>query len=135
MPLGWALEDTGGAETLARFLVDLEQGGPNWLIVGTLLAVTMALSNVINNAACAVIMAPIAYRMAVDLGVNPDTFFMTVAVGASCAFATPIGHQCNLLVLGPGGYRFSDYGRLGIPRSLLVIAVGVPLILLVWPAG
>jgi di/tricarboxylate transporter len=135
IPLGWALEDSGGAETIARMLLTLEHGAPGWAIMATLLAVTMLLSNVINNAATAVLMAPIAYRLAVDLGHDPDSFFMAVAVGASCAFLTPIGHQCNLLVLGPGGYRFRDYARLGLPLSLLVVGVGVPLILWVWPLG
>ncbi len=78
-------------------------------------------------------MAPIAYALAIDLGVSPDTFLMAVAVGASCCFLTPIGHQCNVLVLGPGGYKFSDYARLGLPLSVIAVAIGLFLILQVWP--
>jgi di/tricarboxylate transporter len=133
LPLGWALESSGGAATIARSLMELEPGAPGYILVGTMLLVTMLLSNLINNAATAVIMAPIAFRFALQLGYSPDTFFMAVAVGASCAFLTPIGHQCNLLVLGPGGYRFSDYSRLGVPLSILTVLVAVPLILLFWP--
>ena len=133
LPLGWALESSGGAESIAAMLMNLEPAAPGFIVVGTVLLVTMLLSNLINNAATAVIMAPIAYRFALEIGANPDTFFMAVAVGASSAFLTPIGHQCNLLVLGPGGYRFSDYSRLGIPLSLLTVVVAVPLILYFWP--
>jgi len=133
LPLGWALESSGGAETIADLLMHLEPSAPGYVLVGTVLVVTMLLSNLINNAATAVIMAPIAFRFALQTGVNPDTLFMAVAVGASTAFLTPIGHQCNLLVLGPGGYRFSDYFRLGVPLSILVILAAVPLILWVWP--
>jgi di/tricarboxylate transporter len=133
LPIGWALETSGGAESIARMLLSLEGGAPPWVILASLLVVTMLISNLINNAATAVIMAPIAYRMAIDLGHNSDTYFMAVAVGASCAFLTPIGHQCNLLVLGPGGYRFSDYSRLGLPLSIVVVLAAVPLILYFWP--
>ncbi len=133
LPLGWALESSGGASTIAHSLMELEPGAPGYILVGTMLVTTMLLSNLINNAATAVIMAPIAFRFAIQLGYSPDTFFMAVAVGASCAFLTPIGHQCNLLVLGPGGYRFSDYSRLGIPMSILTVLVAVPLILFFWP--
>ncbi len=131
--MGAALEHSGGAETLARSVIAGTQGWPAWSIVGALLVVTMLLSNVVNNAATVVMMAPIAYTLAVDLGRSPDTFLMAVSVGASSCFLTPIGHQCNTLVLGPGGYRFTDYLRVGAPLSVLVILVALPLILHFWP--
>jgi len=95
--------------------------------------VTMTLSDFMNNAATAAVMCPIAIGTAAQLGVNADPFLMGVAVGASCAFLTPIGHQNNTLILGPGGFRFGDYWKLGLPLEAIVVAVGVPLILLVWP--
>ena len=93
----------------------------------------MTVSDVLNNAATAVLMAPIAVRTATGMDVNPDSFLMAVAIGASCAFLTPIGHQNNALVMGPGGYRFGDYWRMGLPLEVLLISVGTPMILLVWP--
>jgi di/tricarboxylate transporter len=87
----------------------------------------------LNNAATVLVMAPIAASFAGRLGYNPDPFLMAVAIGAACDFLTPIGHQCNTLVMGPGGYRFSDYWRLGLPLSLIVLLVGVPLIAFFWP--
>ena len=95
--------------------------------------ITMCLSDIINNAATALIMAPISFGIAVSMGVSADPFLMAVAVGASCAFLTPIGHQCNALILGPGGYRFSDYWRMGLPLEILIVIVGTPLILRFWP--
>ncbi len=133
IPMGTALEKTGGADTLAHALAGLAVWVSPTGAVAVVMVSTMLISNVINNAATAVLMAPIAYKLSVDLGTSPDTFLMAVAVGASSCFLTPMGHQCNILVLGPGGYRFSDYIRLGLPLSLLVIAVGLPMILLVWP--
>jgi di/tricarboxylate transporter len=96
--------------------------------------ITMLLSDIMNNAATAVLMAPIGIEIARGLGVNVDPFLMAVAIGASSTYLTPIGHQSNLLVMGPGGYRFGDYWRMGLPLDLLILLVGVPLILLVWPA-
>jgi di/tricarboxylate transporter len=93
----------------------------------------MLLSDVMNNAATAAVLCPIALGVATSLGVNPDSFLMAVAIGASCAFLTPIGHQNNTLILGPGGFGFGDYWRLGLPLEAVVMAVGLPLILLVWP--
>jgi di/tricarboxylate transporter len=93
----------------------------------------MAVTPFLNNAATVLVMAPIAVSLAQTLGYRPDAFLMAVAVGAACDFLTPIGHQCNTLVMGPGGYRFGDYARLGAPLSLLVVLIGVPLIMLVWP--
>jgi len=98
-----------------------------------ILVVTMFLSDVMNNAATAAVMCPIAIGTASALGASADAFLMAVAIGASCAFLTPIGHQNNTLILGPGGFRFGDYWRLGLPLELLVIAVAVPLLLVVWP--
>ena len=93
----------------------------------------MAVTPFLNNAATVLVMAPIAASFAHNLGFRPEAFLMATAVGAGCDFLTPIGHQCNTLVMGPGGYRFGDYARLGAPLSLIVILVGVPLILAVWP--
>jgi len=93
----------------------------------------MFMSDIINNAATAMIMAPISVGIAISMGVSMDPFLMSVAIGASCAFLTPIGHQCNALILGPGGYRFSDYWRMGLPLELIIVIVGTPLILYFWP--
>jgi di/tricarboxylate transporter len=99
----------------------------------TVLVVTMTLSDLMNNAATAAVMCPIAIGTAQQLGASADPFLMAVAVGASCAFLTPIGHQNNTLILGPGGFRFGDYWRLGLPIEILVIAISVPMLLQVWP--
>ena len=98
-----------------------------------ILAVAMAVTPFLNNAATVLMMAPIAASLATSLKLNPDPFLMAVAVGAGCDFLTPIGHQCNTLVMGPGGYRFGDYWRLGLPLSVIVVVVGTPLIAWVWP--
>ena len=98
-----------------------------------ILVITMFLSDVMNNAATAAVMCPIAIGTASALGVNPDSFLMAVAIGASCAFLTPIGHQNNTLILGPGGFRFGDYWKLGLPLEIVVAAVAVPMVLWVWP--
>jgi di/tricarboxylate transporter len=103
------------------------------MILTVLMIVTMTLSDVMNNVATAVIAAPIALDIAERLGVNPDPFLMAVAVASSCAFLTPFGHKNNTLIMGPGGYHFSDYWRMGLPLEILVIATGVPMILWVWP--
>jgi len=133
IPVGVALETTGGAAMIASTLLTLGDAAPGWGIVAALLIVTMLLSNVINNAAAAVLMAPIGLELADGLEASADPFLMAVAVGASCAFLTPIGHQSNTLVMGPGGYRFGDYWRMGLPLSVLVAAVATPMIVLVWP--
>ncbi|MFZ5562460.1 MAG: SLC13 family permease [Thermodesulfobacteriota bacterium] len=132
-PLGTALETTGGAQLIADRLVLLSGRVPPWAVLAVLMSGTMLLSNVINNAAAAVLMAPIALSLANGMGVSADPLLMAVAVGASCAFLTPVGHQSNALVMAPGGYRFGDYWRMGLPLSLLMLAVGVPLIVWVWP--
>ncbi len=133
IPVGNALQSTGLTQLLAAQVLILTDGVPVYLVIGLVLVVTMFLSDIINNAATAVIMAPLAYGIALGLGVSPDPFFMAVAVGASCAFLTPIGHQSNTLVLGPGGYAFGDYWRMGLPLEILIVLLAVPMILLVWP--
>jgi di/tricarboxylate transporter len=107
--------------------------GLYWRRQSVLMVVTMTLSDVLNNTATAIVAAPVGIQMAQSLGVSPDPFLMAVAVAASCAFLTPIGHKNNTLVLGPGGYRFGDYWRMGLPLEIIVIAVSVPLILVFWP--
>jgi di/tricarboxylate transporter len=133
IPVGRALEQTGLTELAATQLLAATSELPIYIVMGMLLVMTMWLSDVINNAATAVVMAPLAYSIAQGLNVNPDAFFMTVAVGASCAFMTPIGHQSNTLVMGPGGYQFSDYWRMGLPLDVIIVFVSIPLILMVWP--
>ena len=135
IPVGEALERTGGAAWIAARLVDISSTFPPWAILTLTLILAMFLSDVMNNAATAVIMAPISIQVAQSLGLSPDPFLMAVAVGASCAFLTPIGHQSNTLVMGPGGYRFGDYWRMGLPLELLIVVLGVPMILWVWPLG
>ncbi len=133
IPLGTALENSGGTELIARGLVDLTSGMPAWAVLTALMVVIMTLSDVLNNTATAVIGAPIAVDIANKLGANPDPFLMAVAVAASCAFLTPIGHKNNTLILGPGGYRFGDYWRTGLPLELIVVAVSIPAILWAFP--
>lgn len=133
IPIGAALEQSGGTELLANWIVTVSQGAPAWVILTLLMIVTMTLSDVLNNTATALIAAPVGIGVANSLGVNPDPFLMAVAVAASCAFLTPIGHKNNTLIMGPGGYSFGDYWRMGLPLEILVVAVAVPMILLVWP--
>ena len=133
MPISDALQHTGITEMISMAMVDITQNLPIWLTVAIIMVITMSLSDIINNAATALIMAPIAVGIAVAMGVNPDAFLMAVAIGASCAFLTPIGHQCNALILGPGGYKFSDYWKMGLPLEILIVIMGTPLILYFWP--
>jgi di/tricarboxylate transporter len=133
IPVGLALETTGGATLIANGILQMAHQVPPTAVVAIVLVGAMSLSNVVNNAAAAVLMAPIAIGVARGLGTSADAFLMAVAVGASCAFLTPIGHQSNTLVLGPGGYRFGDYWRMGLPLSVVVTAVAIPLILWFWP--
>ncbi len=133
IPIGSALEASGGTELIANGIVDAAVGAPAWVILGLLIVVTMSLSDVMNNTATAVIAAPIAVNMAQRLEVAPDPFLMGVAVAASCAFLTPIGHKNNTLIMGPGGYRFGDYWRMGLPLEILIIAISLPAILFFWP--
>ncbi|WP_420858388.1 SLC13 family permease [Marivivens marinus] len=133
IPLGAALETSGGTELIAGALTGLTAGWPAWAVLTVLMVVTMSLSDVLNNTATTIVAAPVGIQMAQTLGVSPDPFLMAVAVAASCAFLTPIGHKNNTLILGPGGYRFGDYWQMGLPLELIVIAVSIPSILLFWP--
>lgn len=133
IPVAGAMQTTGAADQLARFLVETVAQGNPIAALAVVLVTTMFLSDVMNNAATAAILCPIALGIAATLGVNPDSFLMAVAIGASCAFLTPIGHQNNTLILGPGGFRFGDYWRLGLLVEVLVVAVSMPLLLFVWP--
>lgn len=133
IPVAGAMEATGTAALIAHFLLDGVAQGHAVLALGLILVVTMTLSDLVNNAATAAVMCPIAISTANALGVNADAFLMAVAIGASCAFLTPIGHQNNTLILGPGGFRFGDYWRLGLPLEIMVVAVSIPMLLLVWP--
>ena len=133
IPVSGALQSTGLTGEIATAVNNLTESMPVWSIVALLMVVTMCLSDVINNAATALIMAPIGVGIALQMGVSPDPFLMAVAVGASCAFLTPIGHQCNALILGPGGYRFGDYWRMGLPLEILIVIGSVPLILRFFP--
>ena len=133
IPVAGAMATTGTADLLASLLLDHAGSGSSILALALILVITMTLSDFMNNAATAAVMCPIAISAAGALGVSADPFLMAVAVGASCAFLTPIGHQNNTLILGPGGFRFGDYWRLGLPLEVLVVLVGVSMILLVWP--
>ena len=132
IPVGQALETTGGADLIARQILAIGEGQAPWLVLSIILIGTMLLSNVVNNAAAAILVAPIALGVAGQLGLSSDATLMAVAIGASCAFLTPIGHQSNALVMEPAGYRFGDYWRLGLPLSVVVTATAVPVILWVW---
>jgi di/tricarboxylate transporter len=133
IPLGQALETTGATGWITSNLGNLTTTLQPHILLAIVIVVTMTLSDIMNNAATAVIMAPISFELAQRAGLNADPFLMAVAVGASCAFLTPIGHQNNIIVMGPGGYRFGDYWRLGLPLEILVLLIAVPLIPVVWP--
>ena len=133
IPVSEALRTTGGTELIAGWLSVAAQGLPPVGALALMLVAAMAVTPFLNNAATVLVMAPIAASLANHLGLRPDAFLMAVAVGAGCDFLTPIGHQCNTLVMGPGGYRFSDYARLGLPLSLIVIVLGTTAIALFWP--
>ncbi|MBK1671954.1 SLC13 family permease [Ectothiorhodospira shaposhnikovii] len=133
IPVAGAMEATGTADLIARLLIENVAQGHAVVGLALILVVTMFLSDLMNNAATAAVMCPIAIGTAAALGVSPDAFLMAVAIGASCAFLTPIGHQNNTLILGPGGFRFSDYWKLGLPLEIIVVAVSIPLLLVVWP--
>ncbi|HEU4959950.1 MAG TPA: SLC13 family permease [Sphingomonas sp.] len=133
IPVSDTLRSTGASQLIADWLSDTAASLPPWGAVALILVAAMAVTPFLNNAATVLVMAPIAAVFAKDLGYRPDAFLMATAVGAGCDFLTPIGHQCNTLVFGPGGYKFSDYARLGAPLSLLVVLVGTPLIVFFWP--
>jgi di/tricarboxylate transporter len=133
IPVAGAMETTGAADLIARYFLDNVAHGNAVVGLALILVVTMFLSDLMNNAATAAVMCPIELGTATALQVSPDAYLMAVAIGASCAFLTPIGHQNNTLILGPGGFRFGDYWRLGLPLEVLVCAVSIPLLLVIWP--
>lgn len=133
IPVAGAMDSTGAADYIARALLDNVARGHAVVGLGLILAATMAMTDLMNNAATAAVMCPVALGAAAYLDANPDTFLMAVAIGASSAFLTPIGHQNNTLILGPGGFRFGDYWRLGLPVEILVVSVSLPVLILVWP--
>ncbi len=133
IPVAGALETTGAGALIARTLVENVAQGSTVFALLAIMVVTMTLSDLMNNAATAAVMCPIAISTATQLGVSSDPFLMAVAIGASCAFLTPIGHQNNTLILGPGGFRFGDYWRMGLPLEILVVAVSMPVLLWAWP--
>ena len=133
MPIAGAMQSTEAADLMAHFLVATIAQGHAVAALTVIMVTTMILSSVMNNAATAAVLCPIAIGIAADLNVNPDSFLMAVAIGASCAFLTPIGHQNATLILGPGGFRFADYWKLGLPLEALVVAVSIPVLLIVWP--
>lgn len=133
IPIGIALEESGGTRLIAEAIVAVSSSLPPWAILTIIVAVTMTMSDFLNNVATALIAAPVSIEVASALDVSPDPFLMGVAVAASCAFLTPIGHQNNTIIMGPGGYRFSDYWRMGLPLEILIVAVSVPTLLFFWP--
>lgn len=135
IPVSESLRTTGGTELIASFLARAADNLPPFGMLALIMVAAMAVTPFLNNAATVLVMGPIAASFARTLGLNPDPFLMAVAIGAACDFLTPIGHQCNTLVMGPGGYRFSDYWKLGLPLSILVIVAGTPLIAFFWPFG
>jgi di/tricarboxylate transporter len=135
IPISTALEDTGVASLAADQLLAVAQWTQPWVSLTLILLGVMLLSDVVNNAAATLLMAPIAVGVAQSLGASPDPFLMAVAVGASCAFLTPIGHQSNTLVMGPGGYHFGDYWKVGLPLEVVIAVVAIPMILWIWPLG
>ncbi len=133
IPVSQALESSGGAQLIADGILNIAGSAAPWVTLTVVLVGTMFLSDLVNNAAAAVLMAPISLSIAAGLGASADPFLMSVAIGASCAFLTPIGHQSNTLVMGPGGYRFSDYWRMGLPLEIIIVLVAIPLIMIFWP--
>jgi len=133
IPVAGVIETTGAADLIAHGLLSYIAGGNAIFGLAVILILTMTLSDLMNNAATAAVMCPIAIGTANQLGTSADPFLMAVAIGASCAFLTPIGHQNNTLILGPGGFRFGDYWPLGLPVEILVVAVSIPMLLIAWP--
>ena len=133
IPVSDSLRSTGGTELIAGWLSQTASTLPGWGALALIMVAAMAVTPFLNNAATVLVMAPIAATFATELGYAPEAFLLAVAIGAGCDFLTPIGHQCNTLVMGPGGYKFGDYWRLGLPLSVLVVLVGVPMLMLVWP--
>ncbi|MBB3350806.1 di/tricarboxylate transporter [Rhizobium sp. BK049] len=135
IPVSDSLRTSGGSDLIAGWLSGAAMNLPAWGALGLILVTAMAVTPFLNNAATVLVMAPIAAGFATGLGFKPEAFLMAVAIGAGCDFLTPVGHQCNTLVFGPGGYKFSDYPRLGLPLSALIILVSVPALLFVWPVN
>ena len=135
IPVSDSLRTTGATNIIASGLSEVAMGLPPWAALGLIMLAAMAVTPFLNNAATVLVMAPIAASFAGDLGLRPEAFLMAVAIGAGSDFLTPIGHQCNTLVMSPGGYRFGDYWRLGLPLSILVVLISIPLLLLVWPVA
>ena len=133
IPIGGALETTGTTDLIAAGILEISAGNSAFFVLAVLFIVTMTLSDLMNNVATAVMMAPIAVSMAHSLNANPDSFLMAVAVSSSCAFLTPIGHKNNALIMGPGGYKFGDYWRMGLPLEIIITIVALPMIVWVWP--
>ncbi|MGI3776953.1 MAG: SLC13 family permease [Janthinobacterium lividum] len=133
IPISHAVQDSGGTKLIAGWLLVAMHAMPGWGALAAVLVITLVVTPFLHNAPTVLIMGPIAASLATGLGFSVDTFLMAVALGAGCDFLTPIGHQCNTLVMGPGGYRFGDYARLGAPLSLIVVMAGVPLLMLFWP--
>jgi di/tricarboxylate transporter len=132
-PISEAVQACGGATLVAGGLADLLGGLPGLAVLAALMLTAMICSPFMHNAPTVFVLGPVGVALAQRLHLRPDAFLMAVATGAGCDFLTPIGHQCNTLVMGPGGYRFGDYARLGAPLSLLVILLGAPLIAFFWP--
>jgi di/tricarboxylate transporter len=133
IPVSDTVQASGGTDLIAAWLSGAFHGLPPLVTLTAMMAVAMAATPFLNNAATVLIVAPIGMGLAQRLGLSPDPFLMAVAVGAGCDFLTPIGHQCNTLILGPGGYKFSDYARLGAPLTVLILVVAPLLITLFWP--
>ncbi|MDY0124384.1 SLC13 family permease [Sulfurimonas sp.] len=133
IPVAGAMESTGTADLIARLIIEKVAYGNAVIGLTLILVITMFLSDMMNNAATAAVMCPISIGTASALGVNADSFLMAVAIGASCAFLTPVGHQNNTLILGPGGFRFGDYWKLGLPLEILIVVISIPMLLVVWP--
>lgn len=133
IPVGVAFESSGGAGYVSHQLLRLGGEVPAWFFLGLIMGITMLLSNVVNNAAAVILMAPVGIQVAAATGLSIDPFLMAIAIGGSCAFLTPIGHQSNTVVMGPGGYKFGDYWKMGLPVSIIVVLVSIPVILHFWP--
>jgi di/tricarboxylate transporter len=132
IPVGEALRSTGATDLIAQAMLVIAPDMPTWLLLVSLMVISMLLADLIHNAPTALIMAPIAYSLSTNLSLSADPFLMTVAIGAASPYLTPIGHQSNTLVMGPGGYNFKDYWRMGLPLDFIIVAVGVPMIVWVW---
>ena len=133
IPLGNALVQTGLTDVFVDNFFEVTNHFSPWVILTMLMIITMCLSDILNNTATAIIFSPIAIKLAERLEVSADPFLMAVAISASCAFLTPIGHKNNTLIMGPGGYKFSDYWKIGLPLEMIIICVSIPLLMLFWP--